>query len=244
VSKGYSKIADIPKDYVQKLSEGLIESRTLIESLAVKQELLFQKVTGFDFPTGLDSLTITNAMKVIGQWGLENSDISKHWKNHFSDTVRGWDCFRIGLQEITLKEKILKIQDHANDDHFGVREWAWLGLRNSLISKLEIGISELSEWAREGTTFEQRFASEITRPRGVWCTHIKQLIEQPELGEEIILPLLLHSEKYVQDSVANWLNDASKKRPEWVLSILNNNEVSDYIRKRATRNIHSGSNVQ
>ncbi len=58
----------------------------------------------------------------------------------------------------------------------------------------------------------------------------------------MIDPLVNDTSRYVSNSVANWLNDASRTNPEWVLrrcsswAELHGHEVA-YVCHRATRSI-------
>jgi 3-methyladenine DNA glycosylase AlkC len=61
------------------------------------------------------------------------------------------------------------------------------------------------------------------------------LKSQPEFAEELLAALKDDSDAYVRVSVGNWLNDASKSRPDWVEGI-----CAEWLREsgsRATRHI-------
>lgn len=163
---------------------------------------------------------------------------------HTSDLVRCWATYIIGKNEtLTIKEKLQKIQEFASDKHFGVREICWMAVRSDIVENLEESLSILSEWTVHEDEYIRRFASESTRPRGVWCSHIEVLKQNPELGLSILEPLRSDPSKYVQDSVGNWLNDASKSQPLWVKHICERwisecpSKETKYIVKRALRTI-------
>ena len=90
-----------------------------------------------------------------------------------------------------------------------------MAARPTLATDLSASIALLVPWTASTSERIRRFASEVLRPRGVWATHIKELKSDPQQGCPILHPLRADPSRYVQDSVANWINDAAKTRPEW-----------------------------
>ena len=164
--------------------------------------------------------------------------------SHQSDFVRCWATYAVGQNsDLTLEEMFAKIKPFAGDSHFGVREISWLAIRPIIIEKTLESIRILTTWVDDQDENIRRFASESTRPRGVWGEHIVFLKQKPEEGLAILEPLKSDSAKYVQNSVANWLNDASKTQPDFVVSLCEKWEKESktketaYIVKRALRSI-------
>ena len=188
---------------------------------------------------------ITKKMRVAAQNVMQHyalDEILVH-KQHISDSVRSIVCYAIGLSDKTFEEKCELMKSLADDQHFGVREWAWMALRHEVLAQPEKAILFFMKWAVSDRPNIRRFASEITRPSGVWCVHSEFIKQNPQ----VVLPLLEllknDSDKYVQNSVANWLNDIAKINPQWVLDICQNWQAESskkgivYICNRACRNI-------
>jgi 3-methyladenine DNA glycosylase AlkC len=164
------------------------------------------------------------------------------FQTHLSDTVRGWVCYAIAQDPtLTIEQQLTFIKPLANDKHFGVREWAWLAVRPQLVSNLTETLALLTPWVVEESEYLRRFATEATRPRGVWCKQIPELKANPEWGLPLLTPLRSDALRYVQDSVGNWLNDASKTQPHWVKALCDEwltespTKETHYICKKALR---------
>lgn len=145
--------------------------------------------------------------------------------------------------DLPLNERLAAILPLADDAHFGVREWAWMATRPHLTDKLSHAITQLSAWAKAPSANVRRFACEVLRPRGVWCAHLPALKQAPEQALSVLTPLRADPSLYVQNSVANWLNDAAKSQPDWVRALCQDwlqtspTEATRYICRRAQRSL-------
>ncbi|MEP9402878.1 HEAT repeat domain-containing protein [Sphingomonas silueang] len=210
------------------IDAGVIETRNLAEVLAVDFGNLLRQIVPAD--AGLDdgdvmrlaSLGIAARMAAAGRILLDRlgPQAVEPLARHPSDTVRGWACFLIGAQAMPLPARLAAIRRFADDPHFGVREWAWLAVRPAIAADIEGAIMLLADWTSDPSDRVRRFASEATRPRGVWCAHITTLKSDPSPGRRLLEPLRADPSAYVQDSVGNWLNDAAKSRPDWVRGLV------------------------
>ena len=264
--KGTRSTKDISQSILEQLNRGEIESANLVEWLAVDQvELLKNFLAELDLSAHFTNLkkqienlkkpTVNSRNACIGsllyQLALSEHSIKLLSKisTHQSDMVRCWACYAVVLNpEMSLSERFRVIQPFAQDTHFGVREVAWMAMRPYIILQLEQSIEILQGWVVHEDAFIRRFATEATRPRGVWCNHIEDLKDNPELALSLLEPLYQDPEKYVQDSVANWLNDASKTKPEFVQTLCDqwlkqshanpeHMKATQYIVKRALRTL-------
>lgn len=233
--KGYIRLRDIPADLVDRLSRGEIETATLTEQAAMDFATLLGRLEGWsgdaaglmraarrlDF--GKHGLVKRMALggSLLGEHGaFADMQALSELMAHAADTVRGFACFAVAAHPLWgREEKFRLIRPLANDRHFGVREWAWLALRPAVAEAPLEAIALLQGWTSEPDANLRRFAVEITRPRGVWAKHLPQLQSEPWHGLVLLQPCCRDESRYVQDSVANWLNDAAKNQSDWVKGI-------------------------
>lgn len=258
--KGYSRRADIPLALTGSLNRGEIETATLAEQLAVDFLKLLRALDGWkgDREAALAVLRrhdiashgILKRMQLAAaalghHGGFHEQEALLQLMRHRSDMVRGVGCYVIGTHPaLNFQQKLEWLRPLAADHHFGVREWAWLALRPEAVASPQQAIALLQEWASDRDANIRRFAVEVTRPRGVWARHIPLLRQQPQHGLPILEPCSNDVSRYVQNSVANWLNDAAKDHPAWVrkvcrgwLKLHPGDRACGYITRRAQRSI-------
>lgn len=117
-----------------------------------------------------------------------------------------------------------------------------MAFRPYLTARLEEGLCLLASVARSQEPTIRRFAAEVSRPRSVWGQHCIALKVNPQLGRPILEALRGESNRYVQLAVGNWLNDASKSRPDWVQALCDEwlrdrNSGTNWMVKRGLRTL-------
>lgn len=260
--KGARKAQDIPKEVLYLLNKGKIPTVNLTEWLAVDQSELIKNTF---LEIGLKEIVETiakaieqqkkpstmSSIKLIGfhvyQYCSKTNSLESTIEllsNHESDTIRCYATYLIAINtDLDISEKLTQSKNLIADKHFGVREIVWMALRPEIENNLKESIGILSEWTADQDENVRRFTTESTRPRGVWCKHIETLKENPEQALPILEPLKSDKSKYVQDSVGNWLNDASKSKPEFVIRLckkwksVSKTAETEKIIKRALRTI-------
>jgi 3-methyladenine DNA glycosylase AlkC len=247
---GARRPSDVPTPVRRALEAGE-PSVNHMEQIAMDMKALWSN-TFPEFATSAQALSaggLVTKMRVGGMllwrcYGWEGINNGITWR---SDTVRGWAAMAAGAApDLSLAQRLRLVRAFADDHHFAVREWAWLSVRPHIADDIEVSIRLLRPWVSEDSPRLRRFPSEVTRPRGVWSRHIKMLKSEPQLGLPILEPLRKDESRYVQDSVANWLNDAAKSNPRWVLdlcgrwSMLESGcSATERICRRALRSVRS-----
>jgi 3-methyladenine DNA glycosylase AlkC len=256
-------MATIPSRVHQALQNGWIESKNLVEWLSVDRGKLLEVVAAendvewnkqayCERASQEKKLSALKQSKIVG--ALLCDKLKPGDRNytllstHPSDIVRECTAFVIGRKtDLPFKRKLAWIKLHADDPNPGVREVAWFALRDQVIAELDLAIDCLIPFTGSRSERLRRYASEITRPCGVWAAHIPALKNDPQLGLKLLEPLRSDSSKYVRDSVANWLNDASKTQPTWVQAVVDRWLVESPTRetkaivKRGCRSIRATS---
>ncbi len=222
--KAARTVASVDPEILAQLEAGTIETANLTEGLAINMARLLSAIAPSMPMNALDlSLGVVQRMAQVGallRVHLSAAELAA-LAAHSSDTVRGWAAFAIGQNTDRLPfERIDAIKPFSADSHFGVREWAWMAVRAIIVDDPLGVIDRLTPWAQDSDPNVRRFASEATRPRGVWAASIMLLRKEPEHALPILSALRHDKERYVEDSVANWLNDAAKDQPDWVIALL------------------------
>lgn len=257
--KGARRMADIPPEILHAINGGQLPTVNLVEFLAADLGVLLPAVsTQIGLDPGHPVLRATAerlpALKPMQRhWAIaaallaaigEDRAAEARLARHVSDLARQWAALMVGLRMgQSLATRLQQIRPFAADAHFGVREMAWMGVRQAVAAEVPQALTLLQPWTAETDPNLRRFASEVTRPRGVWCAHLEMLKHTPQAGYALLHPLRADPSRYVQDSVANWLNDAAKSQPDWVRSLCadwlleSGRPATAYICKRALRSL-------
>ncbi len=259
--KGAARIALIPEEVLQALNAGAIATANLNEFLAID---LAQLVPAVAQSIGLDpaherlqdTLAMLGSFKPMKRHGLishalydmaaqshDPDAVAQRLISHPSDVARCWASDWVRYSGWPLARQLQAQIRFAADPHFGVREMAWAAVRDEVVADLDTALDLLLGWVTDTNENIRRFASELTRPKGVWCAPILALQAEPQRALQLLEPLRADPSRYVQNSVANWLNDASKTQGSWVEAVCarwleeSPSEATRYIVRRARRTI-------
>ena len=149
---------------------------------------------------------------LLDEHGLELFDIASQWT---SDTLHGWAAIAVGSTHLELDEQLRLALRFADDHHFGVREWAWLGVHDSIVAEPGKAIAWLGDHVDAESAHVRPSRVRVHPPH----RHVEPPHSIPEgrpvAGSCLARPAPPRTDpaKYVTNSVANWLNDASKTCP-------------------------------
>lgn len=264
--KAATRIADIPPDVLAALNSGRLATISLAEWLAVDHVQLLEHVigdVGLDEPAALRARVaalagegITRRLKGVGEAlhqvladHPEAETLRARLDQHPSDVVRAWSAYAIAANpHLRLPERLSRLRAYAMDESMAVRECAWDAWRPWVAQDLARGLKLLRPWVAHRHEGVRRCAVEGTRPRGVWTRHIAPLKHDPARALPLLEPLRADPSRYVQNAVANWLNDASKDRPDFVMALTerwlaeSDSDATRYIVRRATRTLRRAAN--
>ena len=258
--KGVRKVSEIPQEVLQLLNSGKIETANLMEWLGLDQAILLRTVLEENkkiawLPQFEEILasekkpTANTNAKLIGlEFGKLGSGapILGALQAHESDVVRCWACWALSIQHEGVDTLLPAMKSFAADRHFGVREVVIFAVKEKLIEDLDSSIQILTGWTSSEDENVRRFVAEALRPVGVWVKKVAEFQQNPQKGLPLVEPLKSDPSKYVQNAVANWLNDASKSQPDWVQEVCarwteeSDSKATSYIVKRGLRTVNKG----
>jgi 3-methyladenine DNA glycosylase AlkC len=251
---------DVPATRVRLLSTGRGESANWTEWMATNMPLLARTaakacqrarlrralITAADAAEGrgiLDRLAIFGAHVSAGCRSFDDKEF--RWlATHRSDVVRQWAVYAVNdrSRRMSVRERFNKTLPFAADSHMSVRECAWMAFRPYVASDIDRGLELLSQAVDSEQDRVRRFGIEVCRPRSVWGKHIEELKREPERALFLLEKVKRDASRYVRLSVGNWINDASKTRPDWVQELSSNwkadgDHNTEVILKRGLRTL-------
>jgi 3-methyladenine DNA glycosylase AlkC len=233
--KGFGSRAAIPPDVLARLNAGSEEPQTLAEWLAVDVRRLLAVVLptlgiAERLPDILQKIAdpaaagVMARQKALGAAFFEiitahpaGPAIYEGLATYRSGIVREWAALVwTANPSLDIAERLAGARRFAADPSMNVREIAWSSYRPYIAAELDRTLALLTDWVRDEDANVRRCAIESTRPRGVWCAHLNALKDEPSKALPLLEAVRADESRYVQLSLANWLNDASKHQPDWV----------------------------
>lgn len=132
--------------------------------------------------------------------------------------------------------------------YFTINSSSEFAIRQFIIKYPHATMREMKRWAKSDNHHIRRLASEGCRPRLPWAIALEEFKKNPDEVLAIIEILKNDSNKYVQKSVANSINDISKENPHAIIKLAKHNkgksESLDWILKHGCRTLLKDSNTE
>jgi 3-methyladenine DNA glycosylase AlkC len=254
------RLSDVSDEVRDLLASGQAETRNWTEWMAADMPALARMVARTTRSKALSVALLTAADEAAGKSILQRLAIFGRAVNssvkgfdgrvfseictHRSDLVRQWGAYAVNdsRRSLKLQERLALTLPFAADRHMSVRECAWMAFRPHLAANLRSALKLLGPVSRSADPNLRRFAVEVSRPRSVWGTHIAELKVDPAIGLAVLDNVYQDESRYVRLAAGNWLNDASKTRPDWVQEVCrrwskNNNRYTRAIVVRGLRTL-------
>lgn len=216
--KGARRMGEIPAEVLLLLNSGKLETKNLVEWLAIDVRQL-AAACDLTCPDDVARQKIMGQNRGMGRVVLAQNAMER-LADHPSDMVRAWVAYAYGAMDgVSFPDKLARIKPFAADHNQATRECAWDAWRSDFARDVVGNISCLVPWVTDSDANIRRCAIEGTRPRGVWTHHIDVLKQSPELALPLLEPVRSDPSRYVQNALGNWLNDAGKTQPKWVMTL-------------------------
>lgn len=233
-------------DVKAELSSGRLDTANFMEQFALDVDVLLAKrLPEVAVQGALNHVPIKHRLTIAGErlaHVCPPSDIYDRVRSE-CDTIRAIGALAIGVSDLLPSARLRLLRRFADDSHFAVREWAWIGLRDSLGDGVLDLVPLLTAWAKDPSERVRRYSCEVIRPRGVWCRHLTYHGRDLTAGLPVVEQLRTDSSRYVQVSVGNWLNDACRLEPAWVINLCSQwqqeDAIPNLIVRRALRSVRA-----
>jgi 3-methyladenine DNA glycosylase AlkC len=204
-----------PEKFVKQVTKGLDElslNQRLRNTTVVLKEHLPN-----DYKKSVDIL-----YKVVPQF-----------RSHYTSFLFPDYIGQYGHHDFNLSMDALKFFTQHGSSEFAIREF----LKRDFHKTLKV----MNKWADDKNYHVRRLASEGSRYRLPWSFNLDEVTKSPEVTKSILEKLKGDEELYVKKSVANHLNDFSKKNTKYMLDLMNSwdktNPHTAWIVKHASRTL-------
>lgn len=213
------------KDFVNNVDRSVIELE-LKDRVELMADELYKEL-GEDYTSGIRTL-----MKIVGPENPNETGMftEYYWLMPIAKYIEkyGLDDFDISMRAI---EEITK----RNTGEYAIRPY--------IVAHPEKTISVMHEWSKNENFHIRRLSCEGLRPRLPWAKKLDMFIESPNRIIPILENLKNDKVKYVQNSVANCINDILKDNLEIGLELIESwskgqiGKERQWIIKHATRKL-------